>query len=36
MATDDASMVELTGGDVYVVMGDYDNKKITTKEDLQI
>lgn len=34
-ATDDAQMVEMfTDEDVYVVIGDYDNKKITTKEDL--
>lgn len=34
-ATDDAQMVELfTHEDVYVVLGDYDNKKITTREDL--
>lgn len=35
-ATDDASMMELVGKDVYVVEGDYDNIKITTKEDLRI
>ena len=34
-ATDDASMLELRGKDVYVVEGDYDNIKITTKEDLK-
>lgn len=34
-ATDDASMLELQGKDVYVVEGDYDNIKITTKEDLK-
>ena len=34
-ATDDAQMVETFGNeDVYVVLGDYDNKKITTPEDL--
>ncbi len=33
--TDDASAVENYGKDVYVVMGDYNNKKITTKEDLK-
>lgn len=34
-ATDDAQMVELfTNSDVYAVMGDYENKKITTKDDL--
>lgn len=35
-ATDDAQMVErFTNQDVYVVVGDYDNKKITTPEDLK-
>lgn len=35
-ATDDAQMVEVfTQEDVYVVIGDYENKKITTQEDLQ-
>lgn len=35
-ATDDAQMVEVyTDHDVYVVIGDYDNKKVTTKEDLK-
>lgn len=35
-ATDDAQMVErFTNQDVYVVVGDYDNKKITTPEDLR-
>ncbi len=35
MATDDAQMVEVfSDEDVYVVLGDYDNKKITTPEDL--
>ncbi|MEG0368064.1 MAG: 2-C-methyl-D-erythritol 4-phosphate cytidylyltransferase [Coprobacillus sp.] len=34
-ATDDAQMVELfTDEEVYVVLGDYENKKITTQEDL--
>lgn len=34
-ATDDAQMVEMfTNEKVYVVMGDYENKKITTKDDL--
>lgn len=34
-ATDDAQMVEMfTDEKVYVVLGDYENKKITTKEDL--
>lgn len=32
--TDDASVVELLDHDVYVVEGDYDNIKVTTKEDL--
>lgn len=32
--TDDASVVELLHHDVYVVEGDYDNIKVTTKEDL--
>ncbi|MDY5279879.1 2-C-methyl-D-erythritol 4-phosphate cytidylyltransferase [Sharpea porci] len=32
--TDDASCVEAMNEDVYVVMGDYDNKKITTPQDL--
>lgn len=35
-ATDDASMMEMTGKEVYVVEGDYDNIKITTKEDLRL
>lgn len=34
-ATDDAQMVEMFSNEnVYAVMGDYENKKITTKEDL--
>lgn len=34
-ATDDAQMVEKFGDcDVYAVIGDYENKKITTPEDL--
>lgn len=34
-ATDDAQMVEMfSDEDVYIVVGDYENKKITTKEDL--
>ena len=34
-ATDDAQMVEtFSDEDVYVVVGDYENKKITTPEDL--
>ena len=32
--TDDSSLVELSGGMVYTVDGDYDNIKITTREDL--
>ncbi|MDD2216779.1 MAG: 2-C-methyl-D-erythritol 4-phosphate cytidylyltransferase [Eubacteriales bacterium] len=32
--TDDSSLVERTGKKVYLVMGEYDNIKITTKEDL--
>ncbi len=36
MATDDAQMVEkFTDVSVYVVEGDYENKKITTPEDLK-
>lgn len=34
--TDDASIFELAGKDVVVVEGDYDNFKITTKDDLEI
>ncbi len=34
LATDDASLVEQLGKDVYVVNGDYSNIKITTIEDL--
>jgi len=35
-ATDDAQMVEkFSDQDVYVVIGDYDNKKVTTPEDLK-
>lgn len=34
-ATDDAQMVEMfSDEDVYVIVGDYENKKITTREDL--
>jgi hypothetical protein len=34
-ATDDAQMVEVfSDEDVYAVIGDYENKKITTPEDL--
>jgi 2-C-methyl-D-erythritol 4-phosphate cytidylyltransferase len=35
-ATDDASLVERSGGRVKVVIGSYRNIKITTKEDLKI
>ena len=36
MATDDAQMVEVFSNvDVYSVIGDYDNKKVTTQEDLR-
>lgn len=36
LATDDAQMVEhFTDEKVYFVLGDYENKKITTKEDLK-
>ena len=34
--TDDASLVEILGKKVKVVIGDYDNIKITTKEDIYI
>ncbi len=34
MGTDDASLVERTGGMVKIVRGDYQNIKITTPEDL--
>ncbi len=34
-ATDDAQMVEqFSEEDVYIIIGDYENKKITTREDL--
>jgi len=33
--TDDAVLVERTGKKVYLVMGDYDNIKITTEEDMR-
>jgi 2-C-methyl-D-erythritol 4-phosphate cytidylyltransferase len=33
-ATDDATLVERMGGTVHVIMGSYDNIKITTPEDL--
>lgn len=35
VVTDDSSMVELLGHKVAIVMGEYDNIKITTKEDLR-
>ncbi len=35
-ATDDASVVEWAGGTVKVVMGSYENIKITTPEDIEI
>lgn len=34
--TDDASLVENIGIDIKMVLGDYENIKITTKEDLKI
>ena len=34
--TDDASIVEMTGGKVRLYMGSYDNIKITTPRDLAI
>jgi len=34
LGTDDASLVEYAGGFVSIVLGDYDNIKITTQEDL--
>lgn len=36
MATDDASVVEYMGGKVVIVEGDYENIKITTKDDLKM
>ena len=35
-ATDDASVVEWAGGNVRVVMGSYENIKITTPEDIPV
>jgi 2-C-methyl-D-erythritol 4-phosphate cytidylyltransferase len=35
-ATDDAALVEASGGKIRIVMGDYSNIKITTVEDLKI
>ncbi len=34
--TDDASMLEFLGKNVYIVVGDYKNIKITTKNDLDV
>lgn len=34
LGTDDSSLVERIGGKVKILIGDYDNIKITTKEDL--
>ncbi|MFB7141141.1 2-C-methyl-D-erythritol 4-phosphate cytidylyltransferase [Gottfriedia sp. NPDC056225] len=34
LGTDDASLVEWNGSKVFVVNGDYNNIKVTTKEDL--
>ena len=35
LATDDAQMVEMFSDEnVYAIIGDYENKKITTPEDL--
>lgn len=34
IGTDDASLIERTGGDVRIIQGDYRNIKITTPEDL--
>ena len=36
VGTDDASMVEYCGGQIKMVMGDYENIKITTPEDLPL
>lgn len=35
LVTDDSSLVERIGGKVKIVLGDYDNIKITTQEDLK-
>lgn len=35
LGTDDSSLVERIGGRVKIVLGDYDNIKITTQEDLR-
>ncbi|MDD2581541.1 MAG: 2-C-methyl-D-erythritol 4-phosphate cytidylyltransferase [Desulfuromonadaceae bacterium] len=34
IGTDDASLIEHTGGEVHIIRGDYRNIKITTPEDL--
>ncbi len=36
LATDDTSLVEYIGGRVKIVMGSYDNIKITTPEDIDV
>jgi 2-C-methyl-D-erythritol 4-phosphate cytidylyltransferase len=36
MATDDAMLVERRGGVVKLVMGSYENLKVTTPEDLAV
>lgn len=36
VATDDSSLVEKMGHDIKMIMGSYDNIKITTPEDLII
>jgi 2-C-methyl-D-erythritol 4-phosphate cytidylyltransferase len=36
LGTDDASLVEKIGHDVYVIDGSRDNIKITTHEDLRL
>lgn len=35
LGTDDSSLVERIGGKVKILLGDYDNIKITTQEDLK-
>ncbi|MGL4425265.1 MAG: IspD/TarI family cytidylyltransferase, partial [Cetobacterium sp.] len=35
LGTDDSSLVEKIGGKIKVIIGDYDNIKITTVEDLK-
>jgi 2-C-methyl-D-erythritol 4-phosphate cytidylyltransferase len=34
LGTDDASLIERTGGEVHIIRGDYRNIKITTPEDM--